>query len=161
MYDIKLIAFPNPILKAVAEPVLESELESMKNVSSKMIEIMDEGNGIGLAGPQVNILKRIIVVKCDGQNITLLNPEITQKSGLDSVEEGCLSLKGIRIRIKRSSSITVKYLSLNGEEKILEAHGILAICIEHEIDHLQGILIVDRAGPMKDLFLKKYFKGRK
>lgn len=161
MHDIKLISFPNPILRAIAETVLESDLEYMKIVSTKMTEIMNAGNGIGLAGPQANILKRIIVVKHDNQNLTLLNPEIIQKNGSDSVEEGCLSLKGIRIKIKRSSNITVKYLSLNGEEKILEAYGILAICIEHEIDHLQGILIVDRAGPMKDLYLKRYFKGRK
>lgn len=160
-YDIRLIAFPNSILKSVAKPVFESELEDMKMISSKMIDIMIEGKGIGLAGPQVNILKRIIVVQDNDKYITLLNPEIIKERGFNSIEEGCLSLKGLRIKVKRSSTITVKYIGLDGKEKVLEAGSILSIALQHEIDHLHGLLIVDKVGPLKDMYIKKYLKGAK
>lgn len=161
MNDIKLIAFPNPILTTKAEIVTQEELSSMREISRKMIDIMHKEKGIGLAGPQANVSKRIIVLHNNGQDIVMINPEILNKDGRNSIEEGCLSLKGIRIKINRSARLTVKYLSLDGEEKTTEANGTFAICVEHEIDHLDGILFTDRSGPMKDLWLKRYFKGRK
>ncbi len=161
MNEIKLIAFPNPILTTKALPVLPEEMGYMKEVATKMLSITSHNGGIGLAGPQANISKRIIVLKHNGQDIVMINPEIVEKSGKNSIEEGCLSLRGIRIKINRSAQLTVKYLNLDGEEKVTEASGVFAICIEHEIDHLDGILFTDRSGPMKDLWLKRYFKGRK
>lgn len=156
--DIKLVAFPNPILKTKALSVEPEEMESMKIVSEKMIAIMDSEKGIGLAGPQANISKRIIVLKNDNRNVTMINPTVLTSEGNTMIEEGCLSLKGVRIKIRRSAGVTVKYLDLSGKENTIEANGLFAICIQHEIDHLDGIMFTDRSGPMKDLHLKKYFK---
>lgn len=159
--DIKLVAYPNSILKAKALPVSLEDLDEMNFIAGEMVSIMQRENGIGLAGPQANVSKRIIVVQNENQNIVMLNPEITSREGFNSIEEGCLSLKGIRTKIKRSSDITVNYMNLQGANCSLKASGVFAICIEHECDHLDGIMFIDRSGPMRDLHLKKYFKGVK
>jgi len=114
--------------------------------------------GIGLAAPQVDILQRIITIDIEGdkQNqLVLINPEILASEGETGIEEGCLSIPGFRALVPRKEKVTVKALDRHGKEFTLDADGLLAICIQHEIDHLNGILFVDYLSPLKRQRIKE------
>ena len=151
MSALNVLIYPDERLRTVCQPVAEINDEIRKLVDD-MFETMYKEEGIGLAAPQVNIQQRIITIDLDSENsnqIVLINPEILESSGETGIEEGCLSIPGFRGLVPRKEKVTVKALNLNGNEFTLEADGLLAICIQHEIDHLNGVLFVDYLSPLK------------
>ena len=167
---LPILTAPDPRLKTISEPVVEVNDEIRKLVDD-MFETMYEAPGIGLAAIQVGVQKRLLVVDVIGKNdeendpdpIALINPEITWVSDDDSVyEEGCLSVPAHYADVVRPAEITVKYLDRDGKEQELHADGLLATCIQHEIDHLDGILFVDHLSALKrNMILRKLLKLKK
>jgi len=142
----KIIKYPNSILRKTAEKVVSFD-DKIKKISEEMYKIMKESEGIGLAGPQVNIDKRIIIVGnlSNGEYNLYINPEITSSSDSKEIsEEGCLSLPDIFGLVKRSKKIYLKYNDLKGNKVKEKIKGLKAVVIQHEIDHLNGILFIDR-----------------
>ena len=110
-----------------------------------MVDTMYDKDGVGLAAPQIGILKRLVVIDVDGENLyKMINPRIIKQSGEEIDEEGCLSVPEKRGEVARPSKVTAEYTDINGELKVLEGEGLLARCICHEIDHLDGILFIDK-----------------
>jgi len=153
------------------DPVLIKKAEAVKNIDSQVLELLDDmrdtvyaAPGIGLAAPQVGKSKRIILVDLSigekpDQLLKLINPEIIYQEGSIEEEEGCLSLPEINIHIVRPAKIVLRALNIQGKEIELEATGLAARVLSHEIDHINGILIIDRASPLKrDFYLKKIKK---
>lgn len=163
MAILEIFEYPNPELKKVSEPVEEVDLE-IKTLISDMFETMYNAPGIGLAAPQVGVLKRVIVVDIEyrqgeGNPIALINPEIVESSGETTFEEGCLSVPEFTAEVDRFEEVTVTGLNEKGEEIELKCDGLMAIALQHEIDHLNGILFVDRIGNVKrDIFKRKFKK---
>ena len=163
----KILSIPDPLLRKVSEPVLKVDTE-VKKLMDDMLETMYAAPGIGLAAVQIGILKRAIVIdlsKEDGKRnpLFLVNPEITFKSKeLTTYEEGCLSIPNQFAEVKRPSECKINFLDYNGNKDELHAQGLLATCIQHEIDHLNGILFIDHLSKLKkDLILKKTKKRKK
>lgn len=117
---------------------------SVLTLLDDMVETMYEAEGVGLAAPQVGILKRIVVIDIGDEIIELINPEIIEKDGEQIGPEGCLSIPGLTGEVKRPQTVKVKALNRNGEEVILEGEGLLARAFCHEIDHLNGVLFTDK-----------------
>tara|TARA_S200000501_G_scaffold280596_1_gene264597 strand:- start:151 stop:675 length:525 start_codon:yes stop_codon:yes gene_type:complete len=163
----KILTIPDPVLRQISEPVTKVNSE-VKKLMDDMLETMYAAPGIGLAAVQVGILKRVIVIDLskDGEKkepIFIVNPEITSKSKeLISYEEGCLSIPNQFAEIKRPSSCKINFLNYEGKKSEIDADGLLATCIQHEIDHLNGILFIDHLSKLKkDLILKKTKKQKK
>ena len=163
MAILRIFHYPEPVLKQPATPVGEID-DELKRLAADMAETMYAAPGVGLAAPQVGVSRRLIVLDCAGkeeprQLITAVNPEIVAREGESCEEEGCLSVPEYYARVERSARVTVRYLDLDGQLLELAAEGLLAICFQHEIDHLDGILFVDHLSPLKkSLFRKKYKK---
>ena len=177
---MKIITLPDPILKKKCTPVKEVNDET-KKLLDDMLKTMYEAPGIGLAAPQIGISKRLIVLDVSPRKglkryqeeevkeeikpnpNQMINPEITfisQDKNTD--EEGCLSIPGIMANVTRPSSCKVKYLYKNGESKEIHAKGLLARCIQHELDHINGILFIDHLSKTKkDIILRKIKKQQK
>lgn len=159
----KILTYPEPLLKELSTPVAKVDGE-IKALISDMLETMYEAPGIGLAAPQLGVLKRVIVLDIEYREgerhpIVVINPEIVESSGETTYEEGCLSVPEYTAEIVRASEVTVKGLDGEGTPVSIEADGLLAIALQHEIDHLDGVLFVDRLGEMKrDMFKRKYKK---
>lgn len=153
-----IVTYPDPILRRKSE-----EIEFVDDELSKFIErmqdIMYEKDGVGLAAPQIGVSKRIIVVD-DGKGlINLINPIITGTNDQrESVEEGCLSLPGIRVSVNRPTFVKVEGLDINGNPVNYETDGLLARIFQHEIDHLNGILIIDYLSTIQRSLLKAKLK---
>ena len=163
----KIIIEPDPILRKKCEP-LEKVDEETKKLMDDMLETMYAAPGIGLAAIQVGILKRLVVIDISKEEekkkpIFLINPQIIHQSKNTSVyEEGCLSLPGQFAEIERPAECTIKYIDYNGKEKELKSDGLLATCIQHEVDHLNGILFIDYLSKLKkDMIIKKLVKQKK
>ena len=163
----KIITIPDPILRQISEPVKLVD-KDIKKLSEDMLETMYEAPGIGLAAVQVGVLKRVIVIdlskKDEKKNpLCIINPELTFKSDdLVSYEEGCLSIPNQFAEVKRPSSCKVNFLDYNGKKKEINANGLLATCIQHEVDHLDGILFIDYLSKLKkDRIIKKLRKHKK
>ena len=163
----KILSIPDPLLRKVSERVLKVDTE-VKKLMDDMLETMYAAPGIGLAAVQIGVLKRAIVIdlsKEDGKRnpLFLVNPEITFKSKeLTTYEEGCLSIPNQFAEVKRPSECKINFLDYNGNKDELHAQGLLATCIQHEIDHLNGILFIDHLSKLKkDLILKKTKKQKK
>lgn len=151
MSVLQVLTFPDDRLRTVAKPVKEVTPEIQKLIDD-MIETMYEEEGIGLAATQIDVHQRIVVIDVSDsrdQPMVLINPEITDKRGDDGIEEGCLSVPGARALVPRASEVSVKALNRDGEEFTFEADDILAICVQHELDHLEGKLFVDYLSPLK------------
>lgn len=137
----------------------------LKKIVADMFDTMYEESGIGLAATQANIHLRIVVIDVTedkSDQLVLINPEITKKDGSTISEEGCLSVPNSYAKVDRAETVTVKALNLDGQEFSLDADGLLAICIQHELDHLQGKLFVDYLSPLKrDRIRKKLEKEAK
>tara|TARA_B100001939_G_scaffold282413_1_gene251443 strand:- start:72 stop:596 length:525 start_codon:yes stop_codon:yes gene_type:complete len=162
-----IIIEPDPILRKKSQK-LENVDNELRALMDDMLETMYAAPGIGLAAVQIGILKQIIVIDVSKKNekknpIFLVNPKITFKSKKTSIfEEGCLSLPGHFAEIERPAECYVDYINYDGKKKNLKAEGILATCIQHEIDHLNGILFVDYLSKLKkDMILKKLIKHKK
>lgn len=157
MAVLDVLIYPDENLAKVCEPVAQVD-DALRAFIDDMFDTMYDHEGIGLAAPQVDVLKRVITIDIEGDKanqIVLINPEIIESSGETGIEEGCLSIPGCRAFVPRKEKLTVKALNRNGEEFTLEADGLLAICIQHEIDHLNGVLFVDHISQLKRQRIKE------
>ena len=153
---LPILRFPDPRLKKVAAPV-ENIDDDIRRLASDMAETMYEAPGIGLAATQVDVHKRIIVIDISetrDQLLVLINPEILESDGLQVCEEGCLSVPGIYDKVERAENVAVRYLDLDGKKKRIEADGLLAVCLQHEIDHLDGHVFVEHLSLLKQTRIK-------
>ena len=148
-HNIKL--YPDSVLREKALPVDNVDGDISKLIDG-MAEIMYSYQGIGLAAPQVGVLKRVIIADIGDGLLSMVNPEILEKGDEDRLEEGCLSLPNIQVEIERKKMISVRGISQEGKEITLELNGLMARVIQHEIDHLNGILIIDYV-PLAEKFL--------
>ena len=150
---IKIVLSPDPLLNQVCEPCDPLKDKSLKRLSKQMANMMYKNNGVGLAAPQVGVLKRMIVVDCDWDEdqrdpIVLVNPEIVEYRGEAVTDgEGCLSIPGITVPITRKPWVRVRYLDLDGEMWEIESDGLLGRCLQHEIDHLNGKTLFESCAP--------------
>ena len=153
---LNILKYPDKRLRTIAKPVVSVD-ETIKQQVKDMFETMYEAPGIGLAATRVNFHKRIIVIDISDQcnePICLINPEIIEKSGEIQWEEGCLSVPDYYENVIRANDITVQALNQHGETFKLEASEMLSVCIQHEVDHLDGILFVDHISKLKQKRLK-------
>jgi peptide deformylase len=153
---LPILHFPDVRLKKVAVPVVKVN-EIIKKLVADMAETMYEAPGIGLAATQVDFHKRVIVIDTSEEKNDLrvfINPEIDRADGTQEGEEGCLSVPGIYEKVTRAEQVTVHYLNLDGQRQSLTADGLLAVCIQHEIDHLNGKVFVDRLSQLKQTRIK-------
>ena len=152
MKKLQVLHFPDNRLRKIAQPVKKVDQE-VKDIIEQMFFTMYEEKGIGLAATQVNIHKRLIVIDVSenrNERLFLINPKIISLSeDLDSMEEGCLSVPGFYETVSRPKTVKVSSLDLNGEKIEFVANGLLATCIQHEIDHLNGKLFVDHISALK------------
>lgn len=155
---LEIKKYPDPVLREKCEEVKEVT-DEIKNLGRNMAETMTEGQGIGLAAPQIGELKRVITVQADNQLRVLVNPKIIKKSKETVVgEEGCLSFPGLFLKIKRAKGIELKGLDGNGKEIQIRVTGLTARVLQHEIDHLDGILFIDKIGFWQRLKIRKKLK---
>ncbi|WP_100657527.1 peptide deformylase [Alteromonas flava] len=157
MAILEVLSFPDERLRTVAEPVAAVD-DGIKQLVADMFETMREENGIGLAATQVNVHKRVVVMDVsEEQNEprVFINPEIIEKKGSTVSEEGCLSVPGNYAKVDRAEWVKVRALDADGKTFELEADGLLAICIQHELDHLKGVLFVDYLSPLKRQRIRK------
>ena len=160
----KILTEPNTLLRQISQPVEQVE-ESEKELMNDMLETMYAANGIGLAAIQIGVPKRIIVMDLSKEEnkklpMYFVNPVITKKNNEKTTyEEGCLSVPNQFAEIDRPSKCEVEYLDYNGNKQNLKAEGLLATCIQHEIDHLEGILFIDYLSKLKkEMIIKKLSK---
>lgn len=163
----KILTEPDPFLRQKST-IVEKVDDDIRSLMDDMLETMYNAPGIGLAAIQVGVPKRVIVIDLSKEGekknpLYFINPEIQTKSKNDaSYEEGCLSVPNQFAEISRPDTCRVKFLNYNGEEKILEAKGLLATCIQHEMDHLEGILFIDYLSKLKkSMIIKKLSKQKK
>ena len=163
----KIIIEPDPILRKKSKP-LEKVDDEVRKLMNDMLDTMYYAPGIGLAAIQIGILKRIVVIdiskdKEKKEPLFLVNPEIISKSSKTSTyEEGCLSLPGQFAEVERPAECVLKYIDYSGKKKELKADGLLATCIQHEVDHLNGVLFIDYLSKLKkDMIIKKLIKHKK
>lgn len=155
---LKLEKYGSPILREKAVPVSNVDHEIREFVEN-MIETMYAEGGVGLAAPQVGVSKRIIVIDTEEKGvIVLINPVIVKREGESKEEEGCLSIPGIYSPVRRSSVITVDAMDLDENKIRITQEGFLAVALQHEIDHLDGYLFIDRLSPAKRLMIKDQLK---
>ena len=166
MSQRKIVIEPDPILRKKSDPV-EIVDQNLRKLLDEMLETMYAAPGIGLAAIQIGIPKRLIVIDVSKEErkkpLYLINPEITFTSKNTSVyEEGCLSLPGHFAEIERPAECHLNYIDYEGKKKSLKAEGILATCIQHEVDHLNGVLFIDYLSKLKkDMIIKKLVKHKK
>lgn len=161
MAILKLEKYNSPILREKSLPVKKVD-EEIKELVQNMIETMYAESGVGLAAPQVGVLKRVIVLDTEEQGvIVLINPVIVKKEGESREEEGCLSVPGISTPVQRFSKVTVEAMDLEGNKFQIMQEGLLAIALQHEIDHLNGYLFIDRLSTARRLMLKEDLENLK
>ena len=144
----EIIKYPDPVLRKKSESVREID-EEVKQLIEDMTETMYASRGIGLAAVQIGVLKRVIVVNVGDELICMVNPEIVESEGKSQMEEGCLCLPGVMVDIERKEKIKVKGLNDKGEKIVIDAEGLLARALQHEIDHIYGVLIIDKVSKIK------------
>ena len=157
MAVLNILRYPDPRLHRIAEPVREVD-EHIRQLVRDMAETMYAAPGIGLAATQVDFHKQLIVIDVsDGkdQPIVLINPKITHRDGEQVYQEGCLSVPGIYADVTRANTVRVEALNRRGEVYAIEADGLLAVCIQHEMDHLAGKVFVDYLSPLKREMVRK------
>ena len=150
-----ILIHPDPRLKTVADPVAEID-SAVRKLADDMLETMYDAPGIGLAAPQIGVLKRLLVMDCvkeegaDPRPMALINPEITWTSEeTSSYEEGCLSIPDQYAEVERPAEVEVSWLDLDGKAQSERFDGLWATCVQHEIDHLNGKLFIDRLSPLR------------
>ena len=154
---LEILHFPDPRLRLKAAPVATVD-DEIRKLAADMLETMYDAPGIGLAATQVNVQKRIIVVDVSpdhDQPMCFINPEIVWRDGLEEMEEGCLSVPGVYETVQRAEMIRFRALDLEGRRIDSEVDGLLAVCIQHEIDHLDGKLFVDYLSNLKRTRIRK------
>ena len=161
---LKILNYPDSRLYKVASKVEVFDTK-IKTFVNNMVETMYRAKGIGLAATQVDFHKKIIVIDISEEKdslVVLINPELLESSGIQNIEEGCLSVPGIYEKVERCKNIRVKALNINGKEFEIKAEGLLAVCIQHEMDHLEGKVFVEYLSLLKkDRIKKKLIKKSK
>ena len=167
MTVLKVLTYPDPFLKTVVHPVVEFD-QQLKKIADDMAETMYESNGIGLAATQVGIDMQMVVIDVlhkkddevdyEKKPLVMINPVIIEKTDKLFFEEGCLSVPDYRAEVERYGEIKVRYNQLDGSEITTEADGLFAICIQHELDHLKGILFIDKIPLLKRKMIQKKLK---
>jgi peptide deformylase len=162
-----LIILPDPLLRQVSKPIERVDAE-FQRLADDMLETMYDAPGIGLAAIQIGVPRRMLVIDVsregeEKQPLVFVNPEILASSDERSVyEEGCLSIPDYYAEVERPATVTVKYLDRDGKEQTVQADGLLATCLQHEIDHLNGVLFIDHISRLKrDMVIKKFTKAAK
>ena len=162
-----IITVPDETLKKISDPVTKVGVNEKKFIKD-LFDTMYNSNGIGLAAVQVGVLKRILVIDVSAKNekkepLTFINPIIKKTSNDTAIyEEGCLSIPDTFIEIERPKICEIEYIDLNGKKKNLKCDGLLSTCLQHEINHLDGKLIIDHLSKLKrDLIVKKISKNKK
>ena len=153
---LPILRFPDARLKKIAAPVEKID-DGIRRLAADMAETMYEAPGIGLAATQVDVHRQVVVIDISeekNQLLVLVNPRITHRDGVQVYEEGCLSVPGIYDKVERAAQVTVEYLDLEGQTRTLTADGLLAVCIQHELDHLQGRVFVDHLSQLKQMRIK-------
>lgn len=146
---MEVLVYPDPVLRRGGQPVTVFD-PALRELAERMLAAMYAEGGVGLAAPQVGVERKLLVLNPSGDaadragELVLLNPRITRKKGREFGEEGCLSFPGIQAEVERWVTITVAYQDLQGAERTLDAEGWLARIVQHELDHLDGVLFVDR-----------------
>ena len=154
---LEILEFPDPRLRTRAQPVTQVDA-ALRTLIDDMFETMYAAPGIGLAATQVNVAKRLLVIDVSDkrdQPLVLINPDIVAREGVEETEEGCLSVPGVFDKVTRAEKIVVRALDRDGKPFELEADGLLAVCIQHEIDHLDGKLFVDYLSELKRTRIRK------
>lgn len=160
MAILSILRYPDPRLHTVASPV-ERVDEGIRVLVRNMAETMYAAPGVGLAATQVNVHKQVIVMDVSENHdnlVTLINPRIIASSGTEEHEEGCLSVPGIYETVRRAERVTVQALNLEGGAITLEADGLLAVCIQHEMDHLQGRVFIEYLSQLKQTRIRNKLK---
>lgn len=159
---LKIVVYPSPILKLKSEPVTDFG-PTMQKFFDDMIETMYIEDGVGLAAPQVGVSKQIMIVsprQKQGEEYVIVNPEIYERSGQEKGPEGCLSFPGISADVIRAKKIYLRYQDRHGKKHDVEAHDFFARVIQHEMDHLEGILLIDRVDFSKRNELLALYQGQ-
>ena len=157
---LKIRVFPETVLRKKSRRI-EQVTEAHRDTLSKMARIMYDASGIGLAAPQIGINESMVVIDIGQGLYKLINVKIVKKQGSRAMEEGCLSVPGISVKVKRAKKILVKAQNESGEDVDLEAEGLLACVFQHEVDHLNGKLIIDYASLLEKLKIKKAIRELK
>src|SRR5690606_26676312 len=159
-----LVILPDPVLRQVSEPV-ERVDDALRRFADDMLETMYDAPGIGLAAIQIGVPRRMLVMALAKEDEpqaphVVINPEIVASGdGVSVYEEGCLSIPDYYAEVERPDTVTVKYLDRDGKEQLIEADGLMATCLQHEIDHLNGVLFIDHISKLKrDMVVRKFRK---
>lgn len=162
-----ILTAPDPTLTQVSKPVTKVD-DAVRRLMDDMLETMIAADGIGLAAPQIGVLKRVVVIDVSRKGeamkpLRMANPEIIEASDEDiDYEEGCLSVPEHYAEVTRPARVTVRYLDEQNEIREIKAEGVLSVCIQHEIDHLDGVLFIDRISSLRrNMILRKLVKARK
>lgn len=161
----EILLYPNPILKQVCAPI-ESIDEGVRRLAQDLVDTLQASPGVGVAAPQIGDARRMVAVDVTPKNpghglLVLINPELVGSDGSKIGREGCLSIPDFTANVKRAERVVIKALTLEGEVKVFESTGFEAICLQHEIDHLDGVLFLDRVACLKtDVFRRKGVKPR-
>ncbi|NCD24800.1 MAG: peptide deformylase [Deltaproteobacteria bacterium] len=165
----KIVTYPDPVLARISAPVTDIT-DSVRDLAAEMTEIMYENKGIGLAAPQVGENVRLITVDLSGPDKredlkVFVNPVLSKPEGEVDSEEGCLSVRGYRSTVTRAEKVHLSAMDLDGNPVELDADDLMAICLQHEVDHLNGVLFIDRISKLKRTLyerkLKKWLKQKK
>lgn len=162
-----LIILPDPLLRQASKPIERVDTEILR-LADDMLETMYDAPGIGLAAVQIGVARRMLVIDVaregeDKQPLVFINPEVVASSDERSVyEEGCLSIPDYYAEVERPACVTVKHIDRDGKQQVIEADGLLATCLQHEIDHLNGVLFIDYISRLKrEMVIKKFTKAAK
>jgi peptide deformylase len=158
----EILVWPNPVLKQKAKPVARVD-DDVRQLIKDMFESMYAADGVGLAAPQIGVLKNVIVLDTtprqpDSKAVAMVNPEILSYEGKLVYKEGCLSVPGEAEDVDRAAVITVRFLDEQGDEQTLRCDGLLAVAVQHETDHLKGVMFVDHISSLKRELIRKRMK---
>jgi len=166
MAKLEIIKVPDPLLRVVSEPVEQVD-DAIRRLADDMLETMYAAPGVGLAAIQVAVPKRLVVIDVGDEDapepLCLINPEIVQLGDTMRIhEEGCLSIPEVHVEIERPATLTLRYIDRDGKQQLLEADGLLATAIQHEVDHLDGKLIIDYLSRLKrDIIVRRLRKNQR
>jgi peptide deformylase len=161
----EIIVWPDPVLKKKAEPITTFD-QALRTLVADMFETMYSADGVGLAAPQLSLLKNLIVLDTrprqpESKPVAMINPVILKKEGTTLYMEGCLSLPGEAEEVERAANVRVKFQDVDGTEHEYDCDGLLAVAVQHEMDHLQGIMVTDHISALKRELIRKRMKRLK
>jgi len=160
---MELRFYPDPVLRETTDPVAVFD-DALADLAHGMVEIMHANQGLGLAGPQVAVTRSIVVVSPDGEpghEIVMVNPQIVESEGWQLGEEGCLSFPGLFVKLRRFNRVRARYQDVTGRTHEIEVESLLSRAIQHECDHLQGRLLVDRMSPVQRMSHRRLLRELK